>query len=495
MTVHTHYLSQDGKYYEKQKGYLMTRSIFTTGDSYKYGHSNLLPNNCVSQYNYLESRGGLYPSTVFTGLQYYIKEFMMTVPTTTEVTRFETLAKLHGVPFDKKMWDYIVELGYYPIEICAIPEGTLVPTHHVLATFESTDPKAVGIVGFLETLFMKVWMPTTVATKSYYVRQMLEKYGSPEWAQFAYHNFGNRSATSEEHAMIAGFAHLTQFMGTDSFGSLAFAEDYYSQPIDIAAGYSVLATEHSITTMNTRDGEEQFVYETILANPESNILSFVGDSYDIYKFVEFCISPNSRIRRLIESRPHQKLVIRPDSGDPFEVIERILQKFYTHGLVDVSSGKGVISNFGILWGDGITPETIEKILDYFTVSKYNYAAENFVFGSGTDLVNGANRDTQKFAIKCSSIAIKIQFDTTIEDTPRYILEDIDVFKDPITDPGKASKKGKVTTWFDTETKEYISGHRSKQPNLHCVDIVTPVFKNGKLLKDYSLEDLRKVSNG
>lgn len=465
------------------------RSIFQTADSYKYGHSSLIRPDAVSQYNYLESRGGKYKHVLWHGMQYIIKEFLMTVPTKTEAIRYETLAKLHGVPFDREMWDYIIELGYYPIEICSIAEGRLVPAHHVLATFESTDPKAVGIVGFLETLFMKVWMPTTVATKSYYVRKMLEKYGAKEWAQFAYHNFGNRSCTSEEQAMIAGFAHLTQFMGTDSFGSLAFAEDYYNQPTTEAAGYSVLATEHPITTMYLEENEEQFIYDTILAHPEAAILSFVADSYDVYRFVNFVTAPGSRIRKLLDSREGQKLVIRPDSGKPLEVIPKILELMMKNGVdKNIIEEKIFFLNYGLLWGDGVTPEAMDNILLHVTMA--GFAAENFVFGSGTDLVNNQNRDTNKFAIKCSSVKVQ---DDLADGMGNPAYTDIDVYKDPITDPGKASKKGRVTTWLDTETKTFISGVRSRQPNMHCIDVVVPIFRNGRLLVNTSLSEIREVT--
>lgn len=480
----------------------MKTSIFQTADSYKFGHGFLLRDDCVSQYNYLESRGGLFPSTLMMGMSYILQEYLTSVPTKTEVIRFEIMALLHGVPFDREMWDYIVELGYYPIRIKAIPEGTLVPTKMVLATFESTDSRAKGIVGFLETLFMKVWLPTTVATKTYYTRKMLETFGSPEWAMYAYHNFGNRSATSEEHAMIAGFAHMAAgIYGTDSFGSLAFAEDYYGQPIDTVAGHSVIATEHSITTMNTEDGEEKFVYRTILANPDSNILSFVGDSYDIFRFVRFCTNKDSRIRKLIESRPHQKLVIRPDSGDAIEVLEEILTIMIKNNVATTVVDKKVLfTDFGLLWGDGVTHDAIKEILTAFTTlyskDRPMMAAENFVFGSGTDLVNNHNRDTQKFAIKCSSITVERNaniytghgnYETDL------LTEEIDVFKDPITDPGKASKKGKVTTYFDTETREFIAGVLGKVPNMHCVEALVLVFENGKFFNAPTLAEIRERS--
>lgn len=469
---------------------MKTDSIFSTSDSYKYAHSSLLRKDILSQYNYIESRGGPTDTISWNGMQGLIKRYLMKVPTEAEVARTELLAKLHGVPFDRPMWDRILELGYYPVEIRSIREGTEVPTNHVLATFESTDDKCVGLVGFLETLFMKVWLPTTVATKAMNVKRTLLKYGCPEWAQFAYHNFGARSCTSEEQSQVAGFAHLIHFLGTDNFGSLFYAEDYYNQPIDIAAGYSVLATEHSVTTMNLEVNEEKFIYEAILANPYAAILSFVADSYDVYKFVRFCTDPTSRIRLLIESRPHQKLVIRPDSGDPFEVLIKILDIMNISGIKKIDiNGKKAFAQYGVLWGDGITPETIDNLLDYF-VTDCGWAAENFVFGSGTDLVNNHSRDTYKFAIKCSSITVR---QNKLPDTgPWGAVEEIDVYKDPITDPGKVSKKGRVTTWYDTEEKVFIKGLRNRQPNVHCVDLLETIYRDGKLLVDLSLEDLRNA---
>jgi nicotinamide phosphoribosyltransferase len=481
----------------------MKNNILNLADSYKYSHANQYPANTVSMYDYMESRGGVYPATVFVGLQYYIKQYLMSIPTQEEVDKTRDRCQAHGVPFDYDGWSYIVQLGYLPIKIKAVDEGSLVLTKHVLMTIESTDPKVPWIAGFTETILMKLWYPTTIATKSYYAKQMLEKYGSPEWAQFAYHNFGDRGSSSVEAAAIGGFAHSTQFMGTDNFNSLDFCEEFYGA--GIAESYSVFATEHSSTTSYGRDNEEQFVYDQLLTNPDAPIMSFVADSYDVYAFTEFCTHPDSRIRKLIESRPNQKFVLRPDSGHPINVIKQMLAIMVNNDCFDTDiEGKALSTNFGILWGDGITPHTIETILKTFTTyetipapdqtSTQPFAAENFVFGSGGDLMQNVNRDTQKFAIKCSSITRRYDDPICKDGQSGYIYEDIDVYKDPITDHGKASKKGKVTTWFDTETKEYIAGIVGKQPNMHCVEALSVVFENGKLLKETTLAEIRNWGN-
>ncbi len=153
----------------------MNNSLINLADSYKYSHSTQYPTHMISMYDYMESRGGTYPATIFVGLQYYLKKYL-TVPTSTEVIKAAARAEAHGVPFDKDGWLYIVSLGHIPVAIKAAPEGMLIPTHHPLVTIESTDPKVPWIAGYLETLLMKVWYPINIATKSYYVKQMLSYY-------------------------------------------------------------------------------------------------------------------------------------------------------------------------------------------------------------------------------------------------------------------------------------------------------------------------------
>jgi len=440
----------------------------------------------VAMYDYMSSRGGKYPSTVFVGLQGLIKQYLMEPITVSDLNQARDFAKLHGIPFDYEGWAHIIFKckGLLPITIKAVNEGSLIPTGKPLLTVESTDPIVPWIAGWVETLLMKLWYPTNIATKSYYVRKMLERYGSPEWAQFAYHNFGDRGASSVESAAIGGFAHLTQFMGTDCFNSLSYCYDNYNV-IDIA-GYSVYATEHSTTTANP--DEEQFVYDQLVANPNLPIMSFVADSYDVYKFTHFCTDPDSRIRKLIESRPNQKLVLRPDSGNHLEVINRMLNIMEHNSLIIAHDNTKVLfRDFGILWGDGITPETIEEILNIQTMN--GFAAENFVFGSGGDLMQNHTRDTQKFAIKCSSIDVEV---IRLDEAEPYI-KSRDVFKDPITDPGKKSLKGKVTAYYNKSTDTYFVDRVDAEFDSSVINCLSTVFHNGQLLKDWTLDEIRSHS--
>lgn len=461
----------------------MNKNIVMLTDSYKYSHSTQYPKDIVGMYDYMEARGGVYNDVVFTGLQYYVKKYLSIKITKDMVDEAHGFTKLHGVPFDLKGWMYIVnELkGQLPVKIRAAPEGTVVPLKTVLMTIESTDKTVPWIAGWLETLLMKVWYSTNISSKSYNVKQMLSKYGSPEWVAFSYHNFSDRGCSSVESAAICGYAHLTQFMGTDNFNSLKLCKDVYGADI---AGFSVFASEHSTCTSNANGSTKEeinWVIRMLKEHPDAPIMSFVADSYDVYNFTNEVTRPNTVIRDIM-SRREQKFVIRPDSGNPLAVLPKMLAIMENNNVFDIEiKGQDNItrkasSKYGILWGDGISPETIEDILKM--VLELGYAAENMVFGSGGDLGQKHNRDTLGFAVKCSSITLR-------DGTER------DVFKDPITDKGKTSKKGKVTTFYNTVTKEYFVGKIGEDYD-NSIEVLETIYDNG-IVKEYTLDEIRERS--
>lgn len=478
----------------------MRNSILTLADSYKYSHASQYPANTESIYEYFESRGGKFQSTMFNCLQYYILEYLIDLNIKSEdlntphyVDLIAKLAKSHGVPFDLDGWHYIANLGYLPIRISAVKEGTLVPNGMPSMIVESTDSRVPWIAGFVETLLMKLWYPINIATKSFYIKRQLLKYGSEGWDNFAYHNFGDRGSSSVESAAIGGFAHSIPFFGTDNLNSLLFCNEYYNddrsmESMYTAQSYSVFATEHSSTTSRGREGEEQFVIDQLLANPDAPIMSFVADSYDVFNFVNFCTAKDSSIRNIIESRPHQKLVMRPDSGNPIEVISKILIIMMSNNVkYTLLNGKILFDQYAILWGDGINEDMINQILITFTLAPEAtlfdhepniFASENFIFGSGGNLMQQHDRDTNKFAIKCSNITLN---DGT----------EIEVYKDPITDHSKKSKRGKVKSYITAGGCWYSD---VKPANSLDTCMLEPVFENGKLLRYQSLSDIRNICN-
>jgi len=398
-------------------------NIITLTDSYKLSHWKQYPEGTTKIYSYMEARGGDFEEIVFNGLDYYLRTYLEGHTVWREFTiEAEYLAAKHGLPFNFEGWKYIdQELnGSLPIEIKALPENTLAKVGEPLMLITNTDPNCYWLVNYLETLLMKTWYPISVATRAYEVRKILEKYwsktvGDIYGVDFAFHNFGDRGSSSVESALIGGLAHLTQFKGTDNFACIEYSE-----------GYSIPASEHSTVTSWGRENEFKFYDNYLELYKGQPMVACVMDSYNIYEAVDYISS--GEFKDKVESDEYPTFVIRPDSGDPIMVIQDIIH-ILEDNKVDFSRnarGYKVFDKYRIIWGDGITKETISAILD-FTQAK-GYSAENFAFGCGGYLMQQLDRDTHKMAIKACAIELA---DGTVRD----------VYKDPVTDQGKTSKRG------------------------------------------------------
>lgn len=450
-------------------------NIILNSDSYKYSQFNQYPPKTTVVYSYIESRGGVYDATVFFGLQAFIKEYLTgPVVTTDMIDEAEALITAHGEPFNREGWEYIVREhgGNLPVIIKAVPEGTVVGTRNVLATIENTDPACFWLTSFLETALLRaIWYPTTVATNSYENKKLildyLEKTGDPTTIDFKLHDFGARGVSSLESAGIGGAAHLVNFMGTDTVEALLFARRYYSADM---AGFSVPAMEHSTVTSWGRENEVASYRNMVKQNGKpGGIVSAVSDSYDIFKACELW---GTELKQdILDSGA--TLVVRPDSGDPAVVVKQclqILEKYF--GSTRNAKGFKVLNNVRVLQGDGINHASIRSIL--YTITLAGYSADNVVFGQGGALLQIVNRDDQKFAMKCSAALVNGEW--------------VDVYKDPIHDKGKQSKKGKLALiptpdGFTTIRKDAEQFYISK-------DVLETVFENGVLIRDMTFDEVR-----
>lgn len=416
------------------------------GDSYKYSHYKLYPKNMIASHSYFEARSDKnYNKVVFFGLQYMIERYLKQATDSDSLIASALRAEKHGIPFDLAGWDYINKLGYLPVKITAKPEGSICDIREPLMTVESTDPAVAWLPSFLETLLVKLWYPCTVATKAYYMRETLKSFlpGNSDnagWLDFAYHNFGDRGSSSVESAALAGMAHLIFFKGTDNFNALECATQFYpgSDPI----GFSIPATEHSVMTswgVNNEDGAIMHLLESYAHTHK--LIACVLDSYDLFDAVKRVTDKNNSIRKYLETSK-ATLVLRPDSGDPVTVLKHMFQIMLENevGFTLNNYGLKLFDNYRIIWGDGITPETIKSILA--NVIEWGFSPDNMAFGSGGDLCQNCNRDTLGFAYKLSAVRL-------LNKVPmgNYIPSDKDLYtwagvcKDPITDSGKKSKAG------------------------------------------------------
>jgi len=464
----------------------MKENLIMLVDSYKLSQPAQYPDTMVEMFGYMEARSSkVYPATVFFGLQYYIKKYLQMAITMDDVNEAKEFALAHGEPFNYAGWKYISELGYIPISIRAVKEGSLIPNGNVLMTIKSTDEKVAWIEGWAETLLMKIWYPCTVATKSYYVKQMLLE--SREDVDFAYHNFGDRGATSVEAAAIGGMAHLTQFMGTDNFNSLRYASEYYDANM---AGFSIPATEHSTVTSWGRENEFAFYDRYLAKNKGTGIIACVMDSYNIYDAVDYVTS--GEFKRKVESDDYPIFVIRPDSGDPEIVLKDIISILHDNVACTEIDGLVTFDKYRVIWGDGVTPEVI-RTMDQIAKS-LGISPDMVNFGSGGDLMQNINRDTLGFAVKCSSITMDegspIDFDNDFAEwEPHYVRRD--VYKDPLHG-SKKSKKGELMLYQNRTTGEYETGLVGES-SMGRPEVLDLVFENGQLIRDDSWDDIKARS--
>lgn len=447
-------------------------------DGYKLTHWRQYPKDTEIVYSYLESRGGMFKRTIQVGLQYYLKEYL-----SGQYFTMEDIAEAHHIAgqyfgdpelFNYKGWDYILRQhgGKLPLRIRAIPEGHAVDTSNALVTIENTDPNVPWLTNYVESLLLKVWYPITVATISNEIRQVigasLAKTGDPTLLPFKLHDFGYRGVSSDESSWIGGFAHLVNFMGTDTFGGIQLAARDYNHPI---AGFSIPASEHSTITSWGGPEHEAEAMENMLDQYPKGLVACVSDSYDLDNAVRNIWG--DKLRDKIMSR-QGTLVVRPDSGEPLPIILRTFETLWEKfGGETNQKGYRVLSpSVRVIQGDGVNYHSISQIVK--GINDAGWSMDNLAFGMGGALLQGVNRDTQRFAFKCSAIRRSGQWH--------------DVYKNPKTDPTKASKAGRFKV--STASGKFIT-MRSTAPGVsEYGDMLETVFENGEIKNAYTLKEIR-----
>ncbi|MGI8747821.1 MAG: nicotinate phosphoribosyltransferase, partial [Deinococcus sp.] len=455
---------------------LSDHNIILDTDSYKASHFLQYPPGTEYLHSYLESRGGRYPATRFFGLQYILKRYLSVRVTREMVEEARNLIEGHGEPFPLSGWQRVVEVhgGRLPLRVRAVPEGTLVPFRNALMTVTNTDPALPWLVGWFETMLMRVWYPTTVATLSYHlkgiIREALERTCEQPEAElpFKLHDFGSRGVSSRESAGLGGLAHLTNFMGTDTLEALRVGRNYYGAEM---ASYSIPAAEHSTVTSWGKAGEVD-AYRNMLRQfgKPGATLAVVSDSYDLKNAIVNLWGGELR-QEVIDSGA--TVVIRPDSGEPAAMVRLAVNALASRfGTTTNPLGYRVLNNVRVIQGDGIDEESIREILQ--AVIQDGFSAENVGFGMGGGLLQMVNRDTQRFAYKASAALINGEYRP--------------IYKDPVTDPGKRSKDGVLDLVL--ENGRYLTRAYQTFDTDFPGSAMREVFRDGELLVEDTLEDVR-----
>ena len=408
---------------------ILNSAIIDT-DAYKVSMFLQYPPDTEYVSSYLEARKNPWKTVTWYGLQHILKELTVLV-TPADVEFAKLYWEAQGEPFNYEGWMIIAtELGgRLPLRIQAAPEGAVMKSNNVMVQIVNTDPRFFWLTTWVETPIMRVWFPTTVASLSAAIKAdiyaaLVESADAPdEEILYKLHDFGSRGTSSKESAGIGGSAHILNFAGTDTGVALLHAMEFYGAPMGGVCG-SIPAAEHSTITSWGRENEVK-AFENMIDKFGSGLVAVVSDSYDIFNAVTNLWGGELK-DRVIEM--DGMLVVRPDSGDPTQVpvdVVVLLDKAFGHTVN--SKGYKVLNHVRVLQGDGINQDSVNVIMARLIA--LGYSITNIAFGMGGALLQAPNRDTMGFAIKAS--AAKINGEWT------------EVFKDPITDTGKRSKKGRL----------------------------------------------------
>jgi nicotinamide phosphoribosyltransferase len=435
-------------------------------DVYKMGHMEQYIQGCNKVYSYLIARSDkTFDKTVFFGLQYYLKEYLST-PITPELgEEFLVYRKAilgsNSEDVEKKIRS-LCKLGYFPLEIKSVEEGTVMPVRNVLMTIVNTNDEFHWVVGFVESLLLKLWYSITVASCCYKYRGIVEKYF-------------NETVDKQMHFLKDFTVHDFGYRGDSS-------EEYYNSKISDPIMYSVPASEHSVVCSFGKE-DELASFRNMLRLYPSGIVSVVSDTFNVYRVLtEFAeiLKPEILAR-------DGKVVFRPDSGNPEYIIcgdpnavegsnewkgaIRLLDEMFG-STVNKLGYKMLNPKIGLLYGDGMYMERYVRTLE--RLKEMGYASSNLVIGVGGILRNHS-RDTIGFAIKATYIEVN--------GVPKEIE------KDPITDQKKKSHKGLLS--LKKNGKDFITEDRCTWEQEAMSELKT-VFKDGKLLRETDLQTIRET---
>lgn len=461
-------------------------------DTYKFGHMEQYPPGTTKVYSYLLARSDKkMPSTLFYGLQYYLK-MLEVKPTQAMMDEFLDYRKsILGTDASKDVkdkLDALVKLGHFPLKIKAVREGSDIPVRNVLMTIENTVPGFHWVVGFFESLLLKVWNTSTVASYSKKLKGLCKKYADETCDNeghlpFQVHDFGYRGCSSEETAAISGSAHLINFMGSDTVTANKLIRETYGCTGPI--GLSVPATEHSVMCAYGQENELQ-AFERMLDLYPAGIVSIVSDTYDLWNVLtNFATKLKSRILAR-----DGRVVFRPDSGDPPKIIcgdpdagtgsdewlggLQLLDRVFGH-TVNSKGFKVINPKVGMIYGDGMFFERFDRTLGL--MKEMGYASSNLVIGVGGLLLQQHNRDDQGFAIKATF--------AEVNGVTRELM------KDPVTDTKKKSHKGLLALYKDARGRYYTKDRCTADEE--AASLLEEVFVNGKITRTTTFDEIRALA--
>ena len=406
-----------------------------------------------------------------------------------------------GLEYDGSHFEALYDLGYLPIRVKALPEGIETDPNIPHMTFINTKPGFAWLTLYLETIISSLaWKPSTSATIALAYRRK-----ATEWVMktdpanawlipFLCHDFSARGLSPWD-MLSSGLGHAMSFRGSDSIICIPGARYFYDEPKNEVCINSVNASEHSVSTTKIFTvGEQQMIADWLELFP-TGILSIVSDTFDLWTLITKYLPAN---KDAIMARDG-KLVIRPDSGNPVDIIcglegrynqtysectesfrESITETEYKGviellwdifgGTINEQGYKVLDPHIGAIYGDSITLDRQAQI--YERLAAKGFAATNIVLGVGSYTYQYNTRDTFGFAAKGA----------WFENNGKGI----DIYKDPITDDGtKKSLKGLIMV------DENLNVHTQCTKEQEATGLLHTIYEDGKFYNQTTLTEIRK----
>jgi len=479
----------------------MTPLLFT--DGYKVDHRRQYPNETTlvySNWTPRKSRIKNIDKVVFFGLQYFIKKYLIQE---FQENFFNKPKEEVCRKYSRRINNYLGEnrvgikhieelhdLGYIPMVIKALPEGASVPIRVPMFTMYNTLPQFFWLTNYFETLVSTtVWLTCNSATIAKQYRKILDQYAKEtssnvEFVDWQGHDFSMRGMAGLEASVMSSAGHLLSFTGTDTIPTIDFLEEYYNANSDSElVGGSVAATEHSVMSMGTNIGEQETFKRLINQIYPEGVVSIVSDTWDLWKVLTEYL-PNLKEEVLARNG---KVVVRPDSGNPVDIIcgnpdarttaekKGVIELLWDTfgGTINEKGYKELNDHIGAIYGDSITLERASQICE--RLKEKGFASTNVVLGIGSFTYQYNTRDTFGFAMKATygEVAGKGR----------------EIYKDPITDDGtKKSAKGLMKVVIENGAYALIDQVSWVE---ECKGELKEVYRNGILLIDDTLSEIRK----
>ncbi len=482
-------------------------------DFYKVSHREQYPDGTEYVYSTWTPRSNSHHPTskyvIAFGFQAFIKKYMIDYfnenffnhnlsAVIAEYTRYIKYTLSIEKPYTKHIED-LWRLQYLPIKIKALPEGTKVPFRVPMLTIENTHPDFFWLTNYFETLMSaEMWMPSTSATISNEYRKIIERYAEEtgadkELIQFQAHDFSMRGCVGLEASNLVGAGHLLSFTGTDNIPAIGYLENYYYANIEKElVGCSIPATEHSVMCAGGADNEFKTYKRLITEVYPNGMISIVSDTWDLWNTITNILP---QLKNEIMNRDG-KVVIRPDSGDPVDIIcglnsnpyaacfkkdynpedKGVIQLLWEifGGTINEKGYRVLDPHIGAIYGDAITLDRAKEILK--RLKNKGFASSNIVFGVGSYTYQYNTRDTFGFALKSTACIINGR--------------EYKIYKDPKTDNGiKKSQKGKVVI-LEKDGKLIYEDMYNWNDKVSD-DLLEVIYEDGILIKKQSLKEIRQ----